>query len=390
MSNEMVMMQGTAVPAAQVNPTAFFEHTRRLGYQMQSAAPITALGSSDSVTLKKTGVVAGVEVRVFGTLAVSGTLGSAAMTYEWPYNLARAIRVSANGQSNLINAPGLLLKAHNMMRPDSQDRGVSRPFGSATINQGSASLSCEDWGTSGSNTLGPGKAIPATGTYTFDFSIFVPIAFDQKTLTGAIFAQTSSTNLDLTIDWAQLSDVCTTSTATVVPTVNYAVQGIVYSIPNVGGKFVVPDLSAFHSIIGFERKALGQGPNEVDLPGTGPGRQLMRCWWQFTPGGQGTAPAVVNAANYGEVGWRYGGNDTPEVWANGTALRFQNERLFNSDLGAAWGIACLDWANEWAFRDSIDEGAANDLRILMTLVNAPTVPKLRMVTETIFGAAAGA
>ena len=391
MTTSSVIMQGTEVPTASVQPEAFFANTRRMLFSMKSPSPIAGLGSSDAVQLKQTGVVAGLEVRIFGTVTFGGTITGTNMSYEWPYNIARAVRVSANGQANLVNAPGLGLKALSVMKPDSQDRGVSRPFGSGTVNQGTFSLASEDWGTSSGNTLGPGKTVPATGTYTVDFTIFVPLAFDSKTLTGAIYAQTSATALELAIDWSTQAQLLTLGgSASFTHNLQYQVQGIVYSIPNVGGRFVVPDLSAFHSIIGFERRDLGQGDNEVLLPGTGVGRQLMRVWFNFTPGGIGTAPAAMTAANYGTLGWRYGGNDTPEQVANGQQLRALNERLFNSDIGGAWGVGCWDFANEWAFRDSVDEGATSDLRLLINLANSPSTPLLRCVQETIFAAPAGA
>lgn len=390
MAQSTLFMQGQEVPAASLDPEAFFANTRRLLFPMKSVTPIAGLGSSDTVQLKQTGIVSGLEVRVFGTVTFGGTVTGTSLSYEWPYNIARAIRVSANGQANLVNAPGLGIKALSVMRPDSQDRGVTRPFGSTTFNQGTLSLASEDWGTNAGNTLGPGKTVPAAATYTVDFTIYVPLAFDQKTLTGAVFAQTSATALELSIDWSTQSQLMTIGTATFSHNLQYQVQGIVYSIPNVSGRFVVPDLSAFHSIIGFERRDLGQGDNEVLLPGTGVGRQLMRTWFNFTPGGVGTAPATVNATNYGQLGWRYGGNDTPEVVSNGQQLRALNERLFNSDIGGPWGIACWDFANEWAFRDSIDEGATSDLRLVINLQNAPTTPLLRCVQETIFAAPAGA
>lgn len=393
MTTNTIIMQGQDVPAANVNPAAFFEHTRRGMFGMKSISPISGLGSTDQVQLRQTGVIAGLEIRVSGTITFGGTITGTVMSYEWPYNLLRAVRLSANGQANLINASGTHLKALSMMKPDSQDRGVSKPVAATTATQGTFALNSEDWGTSAGNTVGPGKTVPATGTYTVDFTIFVPVAFDSKTLTGAIYAQTSSTALELAIDWSTQAQILATlgGTATFAQALSYQVQGIVYSIPNVGGKFVVPDLSAFHSVIGFERRDIGQGDNEVLLPGVGVGRQLMRVAYNVLPSGVGsTAPLQVNATNFGQLGWRYGGNDTPEIVANGQQLRALNERLYNSDIGNVWGYACWDFANEWAFRDSVDEGATSDLRLLINLASAPSAPVLRCFQETIFAAPAGA
>jgi len=388
-----VMMQGIETPIANVNPEAFFRNTRRLMFSMQSITAIAGLGSSNPTQLKQTGIVAGLEVRVMGTLVFGGTITGTVMSWRWPYNLIKALRVSANGQANLINCNGLQLKARAVMQPDSQDRGVTRVVNDVTgVDQGTLSLAAEDWGTSGANLLGPARTVPATGTYTFDLSFFVPIAFDSKTLLGAIYAQTAATALSLDIDWETQANLVTLGGAATLaaPVISYQVNGIVYSIPNVGGQFVVPDLSAFHSLIGFRTSALGQGDNEILLPGTGIGRQLMRTYYQVATGTAPGVPLAMNATNYGQQAWRYGGNDTPELVQNGQQLRYLNERLYNSDIGRAWGFGSWDFANEWAFRDSVDEGTTSDLRLLVNLVATPTTPFIECVQETIFAAPVGA
>jgi hypothetical protein len=388
-----VMLQGIETPAASVDPQNFFANTRRLLFPMKAITPIAGLGSSDPTQLRQTGIVAGLEVRVTGTLVFGGTITGTTMSYRWPYNLIRGLRVSANGQANLINVNGLQLKARAVMQPDSQDRGVSQTFAAtAAVTQGNLSLASEDWGTSGANKLGPGVTVAATGTYTVDLSFFVPIAFDMKTLVGAIYAQTASTQLQLDIDWETQANLVTLggSATLSTPALSYQVTGIVYSIPNVGGRFVVPDLSSFHSLIGFRTSAIAQGDNEILLPGTGIGRQLMRTYFQVYSGTAPGTPLAMTAANFGQIGWRYGGNDTPEIVPNGTVLRYLNERLYNSDIGRGWGFGSWDFANEWAFRDSVDEGTTSDLRLLINLVNAPTTPFAEVVQETLFAAPVGA
>src|SRR5215216_7311497 len=125
-SQPTVMLQGIETPVANVNPEAFFANTRRLLFAMRSSTAIAGLGSSDSTQLRQTGVVAGLEVRVSGSLVFGGTITGTIMSWRWPYNLVKALRVSANGQANLVNCNGLALKARAVMQPDSQDRGITR------------------------------------------------------------------------------------------------------------------------------------------------------------------------------------------------------------------------------------------------------------------------
>lgn len=387
-----VSMQGVGSPNVVVDPNSFYAATRRLVYPMRSITVIAGLGSTDSTQLRQTGIVAGLLVRVTGTLVFGGTITGTIMSARWPYGLVKALRVSANGQSNLINCTGIHLKAlEYMLNNDLNDRGVSRNAGAVVgLNQGTLSMASEDWGTLTTNLLGPGVTVPAIGTYTFDLNYFVPIAADQISLIGSVFAQTAATNLTCDIDWELQSQLVTLGgSATLVPTISYQVQGVVYSIPMVNGQAVVPDLSQFHQVSTYRTSNIGQGDNEFLLPGTGVGRKLLRTFWAVTSGST-PAPLVINAANFGAVGWRFGGNDTPEQFANGTQLRYRNEEQYSCDVGRLWGIGSWDFANQFALRDVVDEGQTSDLRLLINLASAPTTPFVEITQETLFAAPVGA
>jgi hypothetical protein len=390
-SQAPLSIQGQIAPDVEVNPGAFYAATRRMRYPMKSLSNIAGFGSTDPVQLRQTGVVAGLEIRVTGTLVFGGTITGTTMSYRWPYNVVAACRLSANGQSQLVNCNGLQLKALTFAaNNDLTDRGVSRPFGSTTITQGSLSTAAEDWGTSSGNLLGPGATVPATGTYTVDLDFFVPVAADQVSLVGAIFAQSAATNLTLELQWETLNNLVTLGgAATLTQNLQFQVTGVVYSIPAVGGKAVVPDLSQFHQIAASRQAGQGQGDNEVLLPGTGVGRKLLRALFQEYTGATPT-PLPITAANFGNLAWRYGGSDQPEGFPNGTALRYLNERQCGVDIGGRWGIGMWDFASEFALRDVVDEAFTSDLRLLVNLVNAPTSPVCEFVQETLFAAPVGA
>jgi hypothetical protein len=325
---------------------------------------------------------------VSGTVVFGGTITGTTMGWRWPYELVKAVRVSANGQANLINASGLWLKSLQMTQERTNDRGVSRNIAGTQQTQGTLALQCDDWGTSGVNSLGPGVTVAAIGTYTVDMKFRIPIAFDQKTLLGAVFAQTAQTNLTCEVDYETQANLLTLGgSATVVFNLNSEISGIVYTIPQVGGQFVVPDLSAFHQFVSSAIPAVGQGENEVILPGTGIGRQLMRVFFQTW---SSSVPLAISEANYGTLGWRYGGNDTPEIFANGDMMRHSNEDTFGVDLGRIWGVGCHDFCADWALRDSVDEGSTSDLRLVASLVAAPTTPSFKFAQQTVFAAPVGA
>lgn len=383
------VLQGVAAQNVVMDPARFYPATRRLRFPMKSKSAITGLGSTDSTTLKQTGIISGLDIRISGTVVFTGTITGTIMSWRWPYELIKAVRVSANGQANLINVSGLWLKSLQMTQERTNDRGVIRSMGAVTtVNEGTLAQACDDWGTSGANQLGPGVTVPAIGTYTVDLKFRVPIAFDQRTLLGAVFAQTAQTNLTCDIDYESQANLLTLGgSAAITTTLNSEISGIVYTIPNVGGQFVVPDLSAFHQFVSTSNPSVAQNENEVLLPGTGIGRQLMRVFFQTW---SSAAPLAINETNYGNLGWRYGGNDTPEIFSNGAVMRHANEDSFGVDLGGQWGVGCHDFCVDWALRDAVDEGSTSDLRLVVALQAAPTSPSFKFAQQTVFAAPVGA
>jgi hypothetical protein len=177
-----------------------------------------------------------------------------------------------------------------------------------------------------------------------------------------------------------------------VITGSFDFEAEVYSIPlGPDGNIVVPDLSVFHSIIETRQTGFTVGPNEVRLAGQGVGRQLMRVWWQLLNGAT-PAPLRVHDTNFAGLSWLYGGNTEPQRWRDGTNLSFRNEDLFSCDFGRFQGFGVFDWASEHAFRDSIDEGAATELRLNIEVANGVslTTPAFQYVQETLFTGAVGA
>jgi hypothetical protein len=388
-----VQLQGVVVPQSAVNPPLFFEKTRRLRLRQDGFA-FPGIGQSYKRSLLQTGIVAGLTIKFSGNVAVTLGGGTAATTNRWPYDLLRSVRFSANGQSNLINVSGWDLKLREIVaRSDRNDRGVARGIGGASPGtsrtQGTLSMANEDWGL-GQNVT---AIVGAPTNYPVELEWFIPIAMAKVDLTGAIFAQTSATDLALEIDFATSAELFTlTGAATAVVTGNFVIEADVYTIPQSGnGEIVVPNLSVFHSIIKTRSANPSNGMNEIRLSGQGVGRSLQRMWFR-TWNGTTPAPLAMNATNYAQVGWRYGGNDTPEVWQDGRALAYWDEDLFGCDLATHQGFGVMDWASEFAFRDAIDEGAATELRLLVEIPSgvALTSPFVEYTQETLFAGSVGA
>lgn len=387
-------VQGVQTPATAVDPTTFAMYTRRMRFPAQAATAINGLGTSNQVQLKKTGVVSSLEVRMSGSVVIGGTIGTTTMSYDWPYNLLSGCKLTVNGQSTLIDARGLDIKVNEFMTDhDLNDRGVLQRFNSATATQqGTLSLSHEDWGGTGApaNYLAPNQNVAAVATYPIDFTYVIPVAANQVSLIGSIFGQSQATNINLELIWNTQANLFSAvgGAATISFTgVVFDVTAVAYSIPVVNGVTVLPDLSQLHGLSHYQQGVAVSGDSEFILPGTGAGRRLLRLFYNVY---SSAAPLAHTAANFNTCAYKYGANDTPETLANGQKLRAIDERLYNVDIGRNWGYGCHDFASEYALRDIIDLGQTSDFRLVVGLVATPTNGAIHITQETLFAAAVGA
>ncbi|MHB8431022.1 MAG: hypothetical protein ACYDDZ_10935 [Acidimicrobiales bacterium] len=389
MGNPLVTVQGIQVPSSSIDPKGFYKATSRERFLEKSVSAIQGPGQTDSFTIKQAGIIAALDLKVSLSVVVTPSTGSVGSTMRWPYDCIRALRLSANGVNNVINCSGAKLIAHRFMETgDLSDKGVAEGISGAspgsTVYSGSLALSSEEWG------IGQNVSAIAAGTYNAELYFRLPVAFDLRNLLGAIFAQTAATSIDIGIDWAPVSELFTiVAPATVAITGSCITEGIVFTIPrNPAGDPIIPNLSAFHSLVQNNDFAVGTGAYESMLMGTGVGKRLLRAYWQLWSGSP-AAPLAVTSANFGQCGWRLGGNVTPEAWNDGTLLRNWEERLYNTDVGFQ-GFGCMDFASQWAMRDSIDEATATNLRLLVTPVPALTNPVLEVTQETLYAGAGAA
>jgi hypothetical protein len=385
-------VQGIEVPKAVVDPKSFFANARRQRFTQASSGAFNGLGGADTFSLKQSGIIGAIDVRLFGSVVVAIGTGTVASTSRWPYGLLKRAKVSANNMSNLVNAGGRFLKARELARnPGLTDRGVTRGIGAASpgtqVPQGTMSLNNEAWG------IGQNVSAVPTATYNFDISVRLPIAFDLELLGGALFAQTSATDLIVELDYETLANLFTlTGNAAVTVNCAYFVDGVFFNIPRgPGGEIVLPDLSVFHTFVQSNNTTLATGVlTDVLLSGQGVGKQLLAVFWSLFGNGNNNTPFPVTDTNFGQLDWAYGGLEVPEIYPGGSTLAKENERNYGSDLATLQGIGVFDWANHWAFRDSIDMGSATQLRMQIQAQQALTNGNLEYAQEVIVpGTAAG-
>lgn len=375
-------MQGIAIPNAIVDSKAFQALTKR-HISLEKTFAYTGQ-TTEPIELKKADVLSTIKVRFTGSLVVSG--GTINTTARWPYDLITA-KFTANGASSLINCSGLKLKLRDVQKnSDLTDRGVANTMGGVSRNQGTLARASESWGV-GSQT----SAIGA-GTYSVELEWDIPVAEDEVNLLGAIFLQTSTADLTLTLDLLPVSQLWTNGTGTAALTGTFQVITTKFSVPTANGNIIVPDLSMFHTLIQSSTPAIQLGDNEVKLVGQGGGKMLLRAAYQLWNGaGTAAVPLAMTTANFGRQAYRYANAEQPDEFFDGNHMRFDQERRYNCDVGGLWGFGCHDFAHENTFRDALDMGTASELRFAVNVQNTVTLasPRFEYVVETVVNAGSG-
>jgi hypothetical protein len=376
-------MQGVAVPAESVNPLEFYARTRR---HINLEQQFSYTGQPQQIVeLRKSDILSTVRVVFDGQVTITPGTGTVASTAAWPYDFLQRADFTANQSANLISASGLKLKIREFMKKsDLSDRGVAQTFGGVARTQGTLASSSESWGV-GANT----SALTA-GTFPVHLEWILPVAEDEVDLAGAVFLATSSSSLTLALQLNSIANMfALTGNGAAAITGNFQVITTKFSIPiGANGQIVVPDLSMFHSLI-QTRVANGvqNGENELRIIGQGAGKSLLRMFYQVF-NGVPPAPLSMNSTNFGRQMWRYSNSETPDAFIDGNHMRDDEERRYNVDIGALWGVGCHDFANENSFRDVVDMGTTSELRLVTTIQSGVVLssPAVEIVTETMFAA----
>jgi len=142
-----------------IDAVTFAKETSR-NRKAYPAQTVSGYGGQAGQKIDATGVVGRIRLIVKCTLTGSGVTGTA--TSQWPWNLVKQVTVAANGINNLFSCDGLDLRALQRVRnPYFLDREAA-------------------------------YAIPVTsGTSAIVLIYEIPLAFDDESLMGAVFAQTS-------------------------------------------------------------------------------------------------------------------------------------------------------------------------------------------------------
>jgi hypothetical protein len=356
-----VTLQNIPASPFVTDPSAFFQMTEKNVITPKTIAAPGQGSSSGAQQILQTGVVSKLQITFVGTL----TVATAAVTTgdRWPHGLLSGFRLSANGENDLYSCDGVDLHALRFARyPAYVERVDIFP-----------------------DVVGGGGSV-AVGTYNLSITWEVPIAMDDVSLVGSLFAQSSATNLTIWLTQALNTDLFTANPANATIAGTFYVQETFFEIPFDGnGRMVLPDLTRLH----------GFNVNDVPYTNTGPVRttlvrsagQLSRLFVSVRKSATARLSALPNAAAANKIDaltLQYGGNQNPLVFDPASTLLSLNNQWYGAPL--PYDRLSLDFVKENPPRDVVLMQGVTELAAIPKVNSAVTVTAgvVRVAQETLF------
>lgn len=326
-----------------VDPSAFFQMTAKtITTPRRFPAPGSG-AAANPVQLPQTGIVSKLQITFTGTL----TVATAAVTSsdQWPYNLLKLFKLSINGQNDLFSCDGADLATLRDVRYPSYAEATDVFPG----------------------TVGGGDSI-AVGTYTLFLTWEVPIAMDDTSLVGALFAQSSSTAITVNVNQALNSELFTANPANATIAGTFLVTPTSFEVPyDDKGNLVLPDVTKLHMFLaqGYPVNAVGE--QRVQLVRTS--GALYRLFCSFRGSATNRLSAAANAAasrKLEALRFEYAaGARRPQVWDPAAQLLALNNQHYG-------GIPMYD---RLVF-DFVKENPPRDLVLLAGVTEFSVVPTI--------------
>jgi hypothetical protein len=358
-----------------INPGLFNQLTSRVIFDPINFA-LPTFGNYVQNQLLQVGIVGSINLIVSGTITVPAA-STFVPGHRWPWDLI-SVQLSGNGVNNFISCNGIDLRARELTANRAKVDGVS--------------------------TWPLTAALATPGTYAFKLVYKVPVAMDDTTLVGALYAQSEATNLTYKISTAALSDVGSfTGTA---PTITGTVflEEEIFEVPydpNHPDTLVIPDLTVLHGLVGNDNAVASQSKLDTSLFRIN--GQLERLFF-YTVDKSGARPQIVPTATYTNTQLVYGSNQTPYTFNPQDFLDVRNNRdyrvplssVLNGVNSALWtppfsglvvpsGLYCLDFVADNAARDTVLLEGVTNMRLHTEYSAAPTGGSyVHFVQETLF------
>lgn len=352
-------LQNIPVGAFVVDPDAFFQMTRAA--VATPAAQTHVTGSPIRFQLPQSGVVSKVRLIFQGSLVVA--TAAATTSDRWPYGLLSDVKLSANGQNDLISCTGEDLNVLRFLRNPAYEEFVDLFTG----------------------TVGGGNSV-AVGTYPLYLTWELPIAMDDTTLVGSLFAQSGATNLSVALQTALMADLFSANPGNATITGTWSLQETWWEIPfDAEDRLVIPDLTKLHGINALDTPYVAVGESSAPLIRSS--GQLARLLYSGRYAASGRLSAAAGAAatrKIDQLRIEYGGNQRPYVFNPATSLLSINNNHYGLPL--PYDYLALDLVRENPPRDAIHLQGVTELKTVITVGSGVTVTagKHHLVQETLF------
>ena len=364
-----------------INPGLFNQLTSRVIFDPINFA-LPTFGNYVQNQLLQVGVVGSINLVVAGNLTFTADAGDVVPTDRWPWDLI-AVQLSGNGQNNFINCQGTDLRLRNLASNRAYVDGQSF------------------WPVAADFAAGAGAT-----TYPFKLVFKVPVAMDDTTLIGALYAQSEATNLTYRITTGTLADILdvNTSTGAALSATVYLEEEIfeVPYDPNHPDTLVIPDLTVLHGFVANDNAVSSQTILDTQLFRIN--GQMERLFFYTVDKSTSDRPTFVPTTQYAQTQMIYGSNQTPYTFNPMDFLEIRNNRDYRIPLPSAldglnsglWappasslpvqsGVYCLDFIADNAVRDQVLLEGVTNLRLHTEFTAAPTGGSyVHFVQETLF------
>lgn len=352
----------------------FFSQTERNDVP-QGTVSFPGLGGAPFQTrLSNVGVLSGLQIIFEGTLTVKNgeEEGTCTPTHQWPWNILKRFTLNANGQTSLLAAEGMDLRARRQrVFRNPRDPVTTAPSTDGVYGDPSASAI---------EASEEGKA----------YSVFlewdVPIVHDWFTLTGALFAQSDQIYLSWEFDPASASELFTlTKDATVTLEGSVKSTSTFFDVPYAdtqgGRKVLVPDLSWLHGFVSSDQNFANTG--DVDAPLIRTSGELLAYYARLDNG----AAATIDPTALDEIRFEYGGNRKPRVHSPPHTLLSKNAEDYNGRILPNAGYFVFDFEADNPSRDLVFPKGVTELQVVVNVNGETEVKsnaKVHFIEEALF------
>jgi hypothetical protein len=310
--------------------------------------------------LLQVGIVSKLRLLVVGTITTVGAPTTIVPTAKWPWGLLDRVTVSGNGQNDFIACDGWDLHIRQRL----QNRAIT-----------------DGWSFFPNNPLAAPFNV-ATAAMPFRLQYEVPIAMDDTTLIGSLYAQSEATNLTFRVAVAAQADLVTITAGTFAIAAVMFIEETIFEVPydpEHKDTLVIPDLTVLHGLVSNNAAIGAQTTADTQLYRIQ--GQLERLYWRQQD--VVTSTVFWPAAGYTQAALIYGSNQTPYTFQPVDHLRVRN--MVDARAVLPDGIFALDFIAENAARDQVLLEGVTNLRLHTTYPAAPAATaSLHFVQETLF------